>query len=126
MTLVLVCGSRNWTDESTIADVLSDVFYDIEEGGGHPTVMHGAARGADTLAARVADFYGVPTIAVPANWVCHGKAAGPIRNRQMLDRKPAVVVAFMLPGSRGTQDCVAEAQRRGIRTTVIHGEDVAA
>lgn len=122
MSLVLVCGSRNWTDESTIADVLSDVFYEVEEAGGQPKVMHGNAPGADTLAAKVSDFYGVPTLVFPADWKRHGKAAGPIRNRQMLDEKPELVIAFHLGESRGTRDCVNEAMRRGIRTLVISAD----
>lgn len=48
----------------------------------------------------------------PADWERNGRAAGPIRNRQMLDGKPDLVIAF--PGGKGTADMVAEAKRRGI------------
>ena len=57
---LLVCGSRGWTDKDTIADVLAD-YADR-----HPVVvLHGAARGADTLAAEVATFYGYEVRAFP-------------------------------------------------------------
>ena len=48
-----------------------------------------------------------------ANWDLHGKAAGPIRNRTMLNAHPnAIVVAF--PGGRGTDNCISEAQARNM------------
>jgi hypothetical protein len=49
----------------------------------------------------------MPVIAMPADWANHGKAAGPIRNRKMLDLKPDLVLAFHadLTNSKGTKDC---------------------
>jgi hypothetical protein len=52
----------------------------------------------------------------PADWDKYGPAAGPIRNRQMLDTGVDLVIAFRVEGvpSTGTDDCTAEAKRRGI------------
>ena len=83
-------------------------------------LLHGAARGADQAISVAADQLGWPQIACPASWGEHGRAAGPIRNRQMLQRSielvaslPAgaslLVVAF--PGARGTASLVNQAQR---------------
>jgi len=48
-----------------------------------------------------------------ANWRTHGKAAGPIRNQQMLDEgRPHLVVAF--PGGTGTADMVRRAKAAGV------------
>jgi len=47
-----------------------------------------------------------------AEWEKHGKRAGPIRNRQMLELKPDGVVAF--PGDRGTRDMITAAQEAGV------------
>jgi hypothetical protein len=109
---LLVCGSRDWTDEDQIADVLCD--YANED----VRVIHGGARGADRLAERVARVYGYAVQAYPADWEVHGNAAGPIRNRLMLDRNPDRVLAFHKNQSRGTQDTIDEARRRGIPVTV--------
>lgn len=53
----------------------------------------------------------------------HGKSAGPIRNRKMIDEhEPDFVLAFHddLEGeSKGTKDCVAYAKSKGIRTYLI-------
>lgn len=46
-----------------------------------------------------------------ANWECHGKAAGPIRNREML-QEADLLIAF--PGGRGTADCIRQAKELGI------------
>ena len=58
----------------------------------------------------------------PANWNLHGRAAGPIRNKQMLDEgKPDIVYAFHpnISESKGTKDMVRQAKNRGIETIVI-------
>ena len=78
-------------------------------------LLHGAAPGADQAIAAAADQLGWPVIACPALWQQHGRAAGPIRNRQMLHHAIALlaaapagaalqVVAF--PGGAGTASLV--------------------
>jgi hypothetical protein len=107
---ILVCGSRNWTDKARIRRVLLEYMppADCDE----PVVIHGNARGADKLAGDIAMRMGFWVESHPANWTKHGKKAGPIRNRQMMDRRPDLVIAF--GEGRGTQDTVDEAKRRGI------------
>lgn len=54
----------------------------------------------------------------PADWVTLGKAAGPIRNQQMLDEaKPDWVVAF--PGGNGTADMVRRARKAGVKIVEV-------
>ena len=83
-------------------------------------LLHGAARGADQAIAAAAEQLGWPQIACPAHWQQHGRAAGPIRNRQMLQRSMAVAAALPIgaalqviafPGGRGTASLVAQARR---------------
>jgi len=53
----------------------------------------------------------------PADWDKHGKAAGPIRNTEMIeDGRPDVVIAFTydLPSSKGTADTVKKAKKAHI------------
>ena len=111
---VLVCGDRNWTDKSLIHEHLSSIT-NLE------LVIEGAARGADRLAGQVASEMGVPVQEFPADWDTFGKAAGPIRNRKMLDLKPDLVVAFYsdISKSKGTKDCIFEANRRGIEVRLL-------
>jgi hypothetical protein len=90
-------------------------------------LLHGAARGADQAIAAAADQLGWPQIACPAAWREHGRAAGPIRNRQMLERSLDLLSALPLgagllvvtfPGSRGTASLVDQAHRLSRRSPI--------
>jgi len=110
---VLVCGSREWQDYPAIYDALSEVK---PEDDAYATVIHGAARGADTLAGEAAGFLCWPVEAYPADWDKHGKAAGPIRNKQMLDTGIDLVLAFTVawPPTPGTAHMIKIAAEAGV------------
>lgn len=111
---VLVCGDRNWTNRERIYERLAHL-------PGGSIVIHGAARGADSIAGDVAGELGYEVERYPAQWDVYGRAAGPIRNMEMLDRKPELVIAFHnnISNSRGTAHCLKEAVRRGIPTELL-------
>jgi hypothetical protein len=53
-----------------------------------------------------------------ADWAKHGRAAGPIRNKQMLEEgKPDLVVAF--PGGQGTANMMSQVREAGVRVMAI-------
>ncbi len=116
---LLVCGSRSWTDEAKVDEVLERVT------AGHSTVVliHGDARGADRIAAEVARRRGWQVEAYPADWDRHGRQAGMIRNREMLaTAKPDLVVAFLDERSRpsvGTRHMIDQARREGLHGLVV-------
>jgi hypothetical protein len=110
---ILFCGDRNWTNYKLIADIVADFKPDV--------VIEGEARGADSMARDAAEYFGIPVEAYPANWEVHGKAAGPIRNTQMLkEGKPDLVVAFHndLQNSKGTLNMVTQARKQNIKVYV--------
>lgn len=110
---VLVCGGRNFDDAMTLGAWLGG----IHKTHGIDLIIHGAARGADTMAAKFAEWAGIPTAAFPADWKQHGKAAGSIRNSVMLNEStPDLVVAF--EGGSGTADMVAKARRAGVEVKI--------
>lgn len=115
---VLVCGSRDWSDQTALWSVLSGF---IEPGV--CVLIEGEAPGADSMARDWALNEEQPIEQYPADWEKHGKAAGPIRNQQMLDEgKPELVLAFVnkpLAESRGTADMVRRAKAAGIPTYVV-------
>src|SRR3990167_6850182 len=53
------------------------------------TLIHGGARGVDSIAHGWAVLNNVPIVMYPAQWDAHGKSAGSIRNQQMLDEGKA-------------------------------------
>ena len=77
---VLVCGGRDYTDRGAVFAALDELH------AREPIALliHGAARGADSLGGEWAAARGVPVQAFPADWKKHGRAAGPKRNQQML------------------------------------------
>ena len=74
------------------------------------------------MAGNAAEALGIAVESYPAQWHRYGRAAGPIRNLQMLvEGKPDAVLAFnnCIEKSRGTKDMVARATEAGIPTEVI-------
>lgn len=110
---VLVCGGRDYTDKLAL-------FYYLDQYGPPEIteVISGMAKGADSFAAEWAEKFGFTLHKFPANWKKHGKAAGLIRNQQMLDEgKPDAVIAF--PGGTGTADMVRRAKKANIPVTEV-------
>lgn len=108
----LVTGDREWSNRPLIEQVLTNL-YSL----GYRRLVAGGARGADSIAAAVWRLLTGDPQSVkeyPANWREYHRAAGPIRNQQMLDEEPAIelVVAFHdnLAESKGTRDMIARSQ----------------
>lgn len=101
----LVCGGRDFTDYNRLERVMDRLSTDFTI----TAIIEGDARGADRLAGQWAQRRGIPDLKFPANWNRHGRAAGFIRNKQMLDEgKPDLVIAF--PGGRGTDNMIEQAK----------------
>lgn len=114
MDRVLICGSRAWSDALAIERVIQAL---VAEGMG--TVVHGAAPGADAIAADVAARLGLRVEAHPPDFERDAEAARLLRNDQMLDSGPELVVAF--GSDPGTEYTVAGARAR--RLDVLRAED---
>lgn len=114
-TRIIVCGGRDNTHWGRIHSVLDGIVATVRvlEGDPYVSIATGGALGADAIAASWARRCGVMHVEFPADWDTYGKAAGPIRNRQMLrEFKPRLVVAF--PGGDGTADMVGAAREAGV------------
>ena len=112
---ILICGDRNWRR----MDVIERELKKFPPG---TVVIHGAAKGADTLGGFVADRLGFKVLAFPAKWNIYGRGAGPVRNQQMLDEgKPDLVLAFHenLSESKGTRDMVNRAKGTGVKVEIF-------
>lgn len=116
MKRILVTGSRYLTIGGPIGQALCDVWDDM----GRPldaTLVHGGARGADTMAEESWVANGLPVERHLAKWHLYGSAAGPRRNQEMVDLGADVCLAFYLYGAenRGTSDCAERARLAGIQ-----------
>jgi hypothetical protein len=76
-------------------------------------LIHGACpTGVDALVSWYAEVrLGIEPIPMAADWKRHGRAAGPIRNGEMM-ATAGLLIAF--PGGSGTADCVRQAKAKGI------------
>jgi hypothetical protein len=102
---VLVCGGRKYGDARFLFAQLNYLHQQL----GITQIIQGGASGADYLAKGWAYSNDIECREFKADWNKHGKAAGPIRNKQMLDEgKPDIVMAF--PGGPGTANMMRLAE----------------
>lgn len=113
---IAVTGGRDYRDKKTVFNVLDK----LNKQDPITELMHGGARGADTLSRLWAEARDVESRAFYPDWDRYGKAAGPIRNNQILNQSPDALVAFL--GGRGTAHMTSAAERRGI--PVYHAADI--
>lgn len=127
---VLVCGSRTFNNKELMFNTLEgiatefDLWAEPDEYGNtlplKMEIIEGGARGADALAHDYAVVMWLKLHEYPADWNKHGKAAGVIRNQQMLDEgKPDLVICFWDGKSRGTFDMKERAAKQGYSVRVI-------
>jgi YspA, cpYpsA-related SLOG family len=126
---VIVTGSRAYRG----SDVLREIsLLAMEHGRENLVIVHGdCPSGADKLASIAARALAIREEPHPADWATHNKAAGPIRNQEMVNAGASLVLAFFAEGepNRGTLDCVRRAIAAGIPVMrrgalVVEGVDV--
>ena len=111
---VLVCGGRTYNNKEKIYEVLSSIHKETQI----RVLIHGTAKGADTLAGSWARENNIKEKQYPALWNTHGKAAGIIRNQKMLDdNKVDLVIAF--PGGKGAADMSQRAKKANIEVKEV-------
>ncbi len=79
-------------------------------------ILHGACHGVDTAAEEYCKGTW-PIESFPADWRKHGKAAGPIRNREMASKADALI-AIWDGNSKGTLNMIQAAEENGLRLFV--------
>lgn len=104
---VLITGGWDYSDFDAFEKAMEMLPFKIE------LIIHGGARGADSIADRWAKKHGVFIMRMDALWDAHGKGAGPKRNWAMLNfGKPDYCVAF--PGGNGTADMVRQCEKASV------------
>lgn len=113
---VLIAGGRDFCNYDMLCQMVDAALV----GRTDVTIVSGRARGADQLGERYARERGYAVDYFPAQWDKHGKAAGMIRNKQMIDSLSSddLVLCFWDGLSRGTKNTIDTARKRGIKTGV--------
>lgn len=112
---ILVTGSRDWDDYYAIFSALEEAIGDTPIG--EVTLVSGACpTGADRLAEREFEYIGRHDQIErhPAEWEKHGKRAGFLRNKEMVDLGADVCLAFIKNGSKGASMTARLAEEAGI------------
>lgn len=110
MMRFVVFGGRNYSNRELVFKTLDNLL----KKHGKFVVVSGAASGADTLAAdwaRARSKY-VRLEEYPAEWKKYGRAAGPIRNREMANA--AIDMGICFEGGRGTAHMKSLLEDKGI------------
>lgn len=103
---VAIVGYRNYHDYDDLeSKILGDIdITDIK------LIISGGCKGTDKLAETFAKKYSIPIKIHYPDWKTHGLAAGPMRNRLIVN-DATHICAFLSPHSKGTVDSVNYAKK---------------
>ena len=112
---VIIAGSRHMPSSSAelIPKAITWSGLQITE------VVCGLAKGADLLGKRWAMQNQIPVKDFPAQWSLYGRAAGPIRNREMAEYADALIV-FIWDNSRGSVNMLSQMRNLDKPTFAIY------
>lgn len=116
-TRIIIAGSRDFSDYELLSRKCAKIS-ELE----NPEIISGHARGADSLGERFAKEHNIPLKIIPADWEKYGKAAGPIRNRQMAEyaaETKGYLVAFPVGSSPGTRNMIETARKFGLTVYIV-------
>lgn len=118
---ICIFGGREFTDYEWLKDEVKAHIHNkapVEEYG-NIEIITGGARGADALGKRFAEEYNLKHAEFKADWQQHGKAAGPIRNREMANYTD-IGIGFHDDKSRGTANMINTLRKTDKPVHIIH------
>ena len=110
---VAVIGGRDFKNKELLYKVLNNLKIKPQE------IVSGGATGADSLAEQWAKDNTIQTKIFYPDWNTHGKAAGPIINRLIIDNCD-VCIAFWDGKSKGTKSSIDMCKSKGVRYHIVH------
>lgn len=106
----VIAGSRTITDKDLVLKAIVDSGFEISE------IVCGECRGPDLFGAEYAKANGIPVKFFRPDWIKHGWAGGPIRNREMANYCGADGALILVHnGSKGSLSMKKEAERVGMK-----------
>jgi hypothetical protein len=115
---VIFCGTRLYIH--SYREKIITVLLSLDSA--NTTIIHGGCSGVDKITDIEARKYGFQVEIFPADWKSYGKAAGPIRNKKMIDSGVNKVYAFPYPSlenSLGTKNMVLQAHKNNIPVIIF-------
>lgn len=114
---VIIAGSRSFADYEKLKSICDSILPN-QYSEPRISILSGTSSGSDSLGERYANERGYTLNIYPANWEQYGKAAGPIRNRQMVEDADAAII-FWDGQSKGTKNLIEQANKRGLKVRTI-------
>lgn len=108
---IAIIGSREYRDSQAVIDFVDSLPEDT-------VIVSGGAPGVDQIAETAAKRRGLERDIKPADWARFGKAAGIIRNKDIVAACDELV-AFWDGKSPGTADSIMTAHKTGKKVTVF-------
>ena len=103
---IAIIGSRNFSNYSFMKKcILNIIDVNIID-----YIVSGGAKGADSLAETFAQEYNINTMIFKPNWQKYGRAAGVIRNTDIINNAD-IVIAFPIGDSKGTYNSINKAKK---------------
>lgn len=117
---IIIAGGRDFENYEYMCEILNDLFYNSTNFEKRDIkIISGMAKGVDTFAIRYADEHNLTKILFPANWKLYSRAAGFLRNEDMLSIATHLI-AFWDGKSSGTKHMIDIAQEKGIPVWVFN------
>jgi len=127
---VIVTGGRDFGLRKSERELIETTLMELYLQNGDLLIVHGDAKGTDTVAKEWGKREGLQVEAHKARWhdmsapgayrvpgTAHNANAGKDRNQKMADAGADLCLAF--PGGNGTADMVRRASRAGIRVVMM-------
>lgn len=119
---IIVAGSRTFDDYPLLKRTMDKILAHVKRSKIDTSIkiISGGAKGADRLGEQWAYENMISYEIFRADWGKHGKAAGPIRNQEMIDEGKADALVALWDGrSPGTKDMVKRARKAGLKVKIV-------
>ena len=114
---VIIAGGREFQDYALLKEKC-EYYLQNKLQSDNVIIVSGHASGADSQGERFAQEHGLQIELHPADWAKHGRAAGPIRNKEMASVADALIASWD-GQSRGTKNMIDQAREKGLKIAII-------
>lgn len=115
---IAIVGSRDFNDFALLKMEVVDFIIKENLDKTPIVIVSGGARGADALAERLAEEMNWDKQIFLAQWSLHGKRAGFLRNKEIVENSDALI-AFRINQSKGTTHSIRLAKEKNIKVKVL-------
>lgn len=121
---IIICGGRHFDNYDFLELVLDQFIENNNIDTDNVEIVSGCCEGADTLGEVYASTHNIDIVKFKPSWEKYGRAAGPIRNKQMIDyikdSENPCVIAFISKKTKGTKNTIGLAKKNNIPVIEIH------